>query len=132
MTRAEIIYQRRIAVLDYAVKVGDVAEACGFLGISRNRYTSGRRGRALRARGADAQGSSGAPDARGHPHPRNRSVLDPGGTVPTIGCRQFAVGSGPGLLHRQVDVQKHLVAHGFGKRSQRLARAAVIAAATTG
>jgi hypothetical protein len=38
VTRAEIIYQRRIAVLDYAVRVGNVAEACRVFGISRTRY----------------------------------------------------------------------------------------------
>jgi hypothetical protein len=38
VTPAEIIYQRRIAVLDYAARVGNVAEACRVFGISRTRY----------------------------------------------------------------------------------------------
>jgi len=38
VTRAEIIYQRRVAVLDYALRVGNVAEACRVFGISRTRY----------------------------------------------------------------------------------------------
>src|SRR5260370_17114657 len=38
VTRAEIIYQRRIAVLDHAVRVGNVAEACRVFGISRTPY----------------------------------------------------------------------------------------------
>ena len=38
MTPAEIIYQRRIAVLDHAARAGNVAEACRAFGISRTRY----------------------------------------------------------------------------------------------
>ena len=38
VTPAEIIYQRRIAVLDYAQRSGNVAEACRVFGISRTRY----------------------------------------------------------------------------------------------
>jgi hypothetical protein len=38
VTPAEIIYQRRIAVLDYAVRVGNVTEACRVFGVSRTRY----------------------------------------------------------------------------------------------
>ena len=79
MTPAEIIYQRRIAVLDHAQRTGNVAEACRVFGISRTRYYEWKnRGRPLRARGADAQGAPGAPDARGHPHPRHRGPVDPG------------------------------------------------------
>ena len=38
MTPAEIIYQRRIAVLDHAARTGNVAETCRIFGISRTRY----------------------------------------------------------------------------------------------
>ena len=52
---------------------------------------------------------------------------------PTIGCRQYADRLGDqGFVIAKSTVQKHLVAHGLGKRSQRLARAAAITAATTG
>ena len=52
---------------------------------------------------------------------------------PTIGCRQYADRLGePGFSIAKSTVQKHLVAHGLGKRAQRLAQAAAIAAATTG
>jgi transposase InsO family protein len=54
-------------------------------------------------------------------------------TMPTIGCRQYADRLGDqGFSIAKSTVQKHLVAHGLGKRAQRLARAAAIAAATTG
>ena len=52
---------------------------------------------------------------------------------PTIGCRQYADRLGDqGFSIAKSTVQKHLVAHGLGKRAQRLAKAAAIAAATTG
>ena len=38
VTPAEIIYQRRIAVLDHAQRTGNVTEACQVFGISRTRY----------------------------------------------------------------------------------------------
>ena len=38
MTPAEIIYQRRIAVLEHAQRTGNVAETCRVFGISRTRY----------------------------------------------------------------------------------------------
>ena len=52
---------------------------------------------------------------------------------PTIGCRQYADRLGDqGFSIAKSTVQKHLVVHGLGRRSQRLARAAAIAAVTTG
>ena len=35
MTPAEIIYQRRIAVLDHAERTGNVSEACRVFSVSR-------------------------------------------------------------------------------------------------
>jgi hypothetical protein len=50
---------------------------------------------------------------------------------PTIGCRQYADRLGDrGLSIAKSTVQKILVTHGPGRRAQRLARAAAIAAAT--
>ena len=52
---------------------------------------------------------------------------------PTIGCRQYADRLGDqGFVIAKSTVQKHLVAHGLGRRSERLARAAAVTAATTG
>jgi transposase InsO family protein len=54
-------------------------------------------------------------------------------TMPTIGCRQYADRLGDqGFSIAKSTVQKHLVVHGLGKRAQRLAKAAAIAAATIG
>jgi hypothetical protein len=50
---------------------------------------------------------------------------------PTIGCRQYADRLGDrGFSIAKSTVQRHLVAHGLGKRAQRLARAAAITATT--
>ena len=38
MTPAEIIFHRRVAVLEHARKSGNVAETCRVFGISRTRY----------------------------------------------------------------------------------------------
>jgi hypothetical protein len=38
VTPAEIIYRRRIAVLEHAAKTNNVAETCRVFGISRTRY----------------------------------------------------------------------------------------------
>ena len=134
MTRAEIIYQRRIAVLDYAVKVRNVAEACRVFGISRTRYdewkgVADRYG--LEALMPKERRAPQMPDAT--PTHVVEALLTLAVTVPTIGCRQYADRLGDqGFSLAKSTVQKHLVAHGLGRRSQRLARAAAIAAATTG
>ena len=74
MTPAEIIYQRRIAVLDHAQRTGNVAEACRVFGISRTRYYEWKNlADALRPRRAHAQGAPDTPDAQCHPHPRGRA-----------------------------------------------------------
>ena len=52
---------------------------------------------------------------------------------PTLGCRQLADELGRrGYAISKTTVQKHLVDHGLGKRAQRLARAAAIAALVGG
>jgi transposase InsO family protein len=52
---------------------------------------------------------------------------------PTLGCRRYADLLGDqGFTIAKSTVQKHLVAHGLGRRAKRLAKAAAIAVATTG
>ena len=134
VTRAEIIYQRRIAVLDHAVRVGNVAEACRIFGISRTRYyewkgVADRYG--LAALMPKERRAPQMPEAT--PTHVLEALLTLAVLEPTIGCRQYADRLGDqGFSIAKSTVQKHLVAHGLGKRSQRLARAAAIAAATTG
>ena len=134
MTPAEIIYQRRIAVLEHAAKTGNVAETCRTFGISRTRYYQWK-GVADRY-GLDAL----VPKARRRPQmpeatPTHvvETLLTLAVVEPTIGCRQYADRLGDrGFSIAKSTVQKHLVAHGLGTRQQRLGRAAAITAATTG
>ena len=134
MTPAEIIYQRRIAVLDHAQRTGNVTEACGVFGISRTRYyewktVADRYG--LEALMPKERRKPQMPEAT--PTHVIEALLTLAVTQPTIGCRQYADRLGDqGFSIAKSTVQKHLVSHGLGKRAQRLAKAAAIAAATIG
>ena len=134
VTPAEIIYQRRIAVLDHAARSGNVAETCRIFGISRTRYYQWKN--VADRYGLDALVPKGRrtpqmPEAT--PTHVVQSLLTLAVVEPTIGCRQYADRLGDqGFAIAKSTVQKHLVAHGLGRRSERLARAAAITAATTG
>jgi transposase InsO family protein len=134
VTPAEIIYQRRIAVLEHAQRTGNVAETCRVFGISRTRYyqwknVADRYG--LDALVPKARRAPQMPEAT--PTHVIQALLTLAVVEPTIGCRQYADRLGDqGFAIAKSTVQKHLVAHGLGKRSERLARAAAITAATTG
>jgi transposase InsO family protein len=134
MTPAEIIFHRRVAVLEHAQKTGNVAETCRVFGISRTRYyqwknVADRYG--LDALVPKARRTPQMPDAT--PTHVVQALLTLAVVEPTIGCRQYADRLGDqGFAIAKSTVQKHLVAHGLGRRSQRLARAAAITASTTG
>ena len=134
MTPAEIIYQRRLAVLAHADKSNDVTEACRVFGISRKTYyewknVADRYG--LEALMPKSRRKPQMPEAT--PTHVIEALLTLAVLQPTIGCRQYADRLGDqGFSIAKSTVQKHLVAHGLGRRSQRLAKAAAIAAATTG
>jgi transposase InsO family protein len=134
VTHTEIIYRRRLAVLEHAQRTGNVAEACRVFGISRTRYyewkgVADRYG--LEALMPKERRAPQMPDAT--PTHVLEALLTLAVTQPTIGCRQYADRLGDqGFAIAKSTVQKHLVAHGLGRRSQRLARAAAVAAVTTG
>jgi transposase InsO family protein len=134
VTPAEIIYQRRIAVLDHAQRTGNVSEACRVFGISRTRYYEWKN--VADRYGLDALMPKGRrkpqmPEAT--PTHVIEALLTLAVLQPTIGCRQYADRLGDqGFSIAKSTVQNHLVANGLGKRSERLAKAAAIAAATTG
>ena len=134
VTPAEIIYQRRIAVLDHAQRTGNVTEACAVFGISRTRYyewknVADRYG--LEALMPKWRRNPQLPEAT--PTHVVEALLTLAVLQPTIGCRQYADRLGDqGFSIAKSTVQKHLVSHGLGKRAQRLAKAAAIAAATIG
>lgn len=134
MTPDEIIYHRRVRVLDHAMQTGNVAETCRTFGISRTRFYEWRN-RAERY-GLEAL----MPKGRRKPQLPSATptwvvneLLTLTATEPTIGCRQYADRLGErGYAIAKSTVQKLLVDHGLGRRSQRVARAAAITAATTG
>jgi transposase InsO family protein len=134
VTHAEIIYQRRTAVLAHAERTGNVAETCRTFGISRTRYyewTNQADLYGLEALMPKARRKPQMPEAT--PTHVIEALLTLAVLAPTIGCRQYADRLGDqGFSIGKSTVQKHLVANGLGRRSQRLAKAAAIAAATTG
>ena len=134
MTPAQIIYQRRLSVLEHAQRSGNVAETCRVFGISRTRYYDWKK-RAerygLEALVPKERRVPQMPDAT--PTHVVEALLTLAVLQPTVGCRRYAdLLADQGFSVAKSTVQKHLVAHGLGRRAQRLARAAAIAALTTG
>ena len=134
MTPGEIIYQRRVAVLAHAAETGNVAAACKTFGISRTRYYQWKKV-------ADAYGLDALwPKERRKPQMPEATpthvverLLTLAVLEPTIGCRQYADRLlDQGFSIAKSTVQKILVEHGLATRKLRLAKAAAIAAATTG
>jgi transposase InsO family protein len=134
VTHTEIIYRRRVALLALAEETGNVAAACRSFGISRTRYYEWKN-RAERF-GLEAL----MPKERRAPqmpmatptHVVER-LLTLAVVEPTIGCRQYADRLDDlGFSIAKSTVQKILVTHGLGTRTQRLARAAAISAVATG
>ena len=134
MTPDQIIAHRRRRLLELADELGNVSEACRQMGVSRTRYYEWKH---LAERyGLDAL----TPKSRRRPQLPNATpthvvaeLLTMAVTEPTIGCRQYADRLGErGWWVSKTTVQKLLVDHGLGRRAQRVARAAAIAAATTG
>ena len=134
MTPNDVIYQRRVALLAEAKRSGNVAQTCRRFGVSRTRYYEWKRR-------ADHYGLEALmPKDRRRPQVAGATpthvleeLLTLAVTRPTLGARQFA----DALLERgfvlsKSSVQRHLVANVLGTRARRLAKAAGIAAATSG
>lgn len=134
MTRDQIIYQRRVRVLEHAAASGNVALTCRTFGISRKTFYEWRN---LAERyGLEAL----MPKARRRPQLPNatpthvlQELLALAVAEPTIGCRQYADRlADRGYVVSKTTVQKLLVNHGMGRRHQRVARAAALAALVGG
>jgi transposase InsO family protein len=131
---SEIIYQRRVRVLELAAELGNVAEACRLIGVSTTSFYEWRR--VAERYGLDAL----MPKARRRPQLPNATpthvveeLLTLAVLEPTIGCRQYADRLGErGHVVSKSTVQKLLVEHGLGRRRDRVARAAAIVAMTSG
>ena len=134
MTPAEIIYHRRVRVLEHAALTGNVTATCKTFGVSRTRFYEWRN---LAERyGLEAL----MPKDRRAPQMPNATptwvvneLLTMAVTEPTIGCRQYADRlDDRGYSLGKSTVQDILVRHGLGRRHQRVARAAAITALTGG
>lgn len=134
MTPNDVIYQRRVALLAEAERTGNVAEACRRFGVSRTRFYEWKRR-------AEHYGPEALmPKERRRPQMPGATpthvideLLTLAVTRPTLGARQFADALVErGFVLGKSSVQRHLVTHGLGTRLQRLAKAATIAATTTG
>jgi transposase InsO family protein len=134
MTPDSVIFSRRVQCLAYAERTGNVSEACRVFGISRKTYYQWANA------AADYGLEALMPKARRAPQMPNATpthviaeLLTLAVTEPTLGSRQLAdLLADRGYQISSSTAQKHLVAHGLGRRNQRLARAAAITAATTG
>jgi len=134
VTPAQIIYQRRVALLALAEELGNVAAACRSFGVSRTRYYEWKQRadrfglEALMPKERRAPQMPSATPTHVVERLLTLAVLEP-----TIGCRQYADRLGDqGFAIAKSTVQKILVDHALGTRQERLARAAAITAATTG
>ncbi len=128
-TSAEIIYHRRVRLLDLAEELGNISAACRQFGVSRTRYYEWKNVAELY--GLEALW----PKDRRRPAQPNETpthvVADLMALVvvePTLGCRQYADRLAElGFSVGKTTVQRVLNDHGLGRRRQRVARAAAIA-----
>ncbi len=129
-TSTEIIFARRVRLLELADELGNISEACRLVGLSRTRYYEWK-GISERY-GIEAL----MPKARRRPqheHETPTHVVADLLTVtviePTLGCRQLADRLDElGYQIGKTTVQRILNDHGLGRRRQRIARAGSLAA----
>jgi transposase InsO family protein len=134
VTPTEIIYRRRVRVLEHAAETGNVAETCRTFGISRKTFYEWKNLAA--AYGLEAL----VPKRRRRPQMPNATptwvvneLLTLAVNEPTIGCRQYADRlADRGYSIGKSTVQDLLVRHRLGRRSQRVARAAAVSALVGG
>jgi transposase InsO family protein len=133
MTPAEIIYHRRVRVLDTAAKT-DVAKACRVFGVSRTSFYRWKRV-------ADLYGLAALmPKTKRLPAMPNATpswvveeLLAEAVVRPTLGAARYAEHlEARGFDLSRSGVQKLLNRHGLGRRRQRLNALAQLTAATTG
>ena len=134
MTHEDIVYDRRVRLIEHAAKIGNVAEACRVFGVSRNTYYEW-------IKRAEQYGLSALlPKERRKPHQPNEMtseevaiILAEAVTRPTLGPRSLL----RHLKARGVDrsasgVAKVLRRHSLGTARQRIAALASLTAAETG
>lgn len=134
VTRDEIIYQRRVRVLEHAGETGNIAATCRTFGISRKTFYQWQgvaRQYGLEALMPKAPRCPQLPNAT--PTHVVHELLALAVAEPTLGCRQLGDRlADRGYVVSKTTVQKLLVDHGLGRRAQRVARAAALAALVNG
>jgi transposase InsO family protein len=134
VTRVEIILQRRARVVELAAELGNISAACRIIGVSRTSFYEWQA--VAETYGLEAL----LPKPRRRPQLPNETpthvvaeLLVLAAVQPTLGARRLAdLLAERGLVVSATTVQKILNDHRLGRRAQRLARAAAIAAQTTG
>jgi transposase InsO family protein len=134
VTHEDIVYDRRVRLIEYAAKIGNVAEACRTFGVSRKTYYEWRKR-------AEQYGLSALlPKQRRRPHQPNAMTSEEVSVIlaeavarPTLGARSLL----RHLQDRGVDrsasgVAKVLHRHRLGTARQRIAALASLTATETG
>ena len=134
MTHEDIVYDRRIRLIEYAAKCGNVTHACQVFGVSRNTYYKW-------VKAASAYGTSALlPKDRRSPHQPNAMSLEEVSVIlaeavarPTLGPRSLLRHLADRGVHRSASgVAKVLRRHRLGTVRQRVAALAALTAAETG
>ena len=134
MTGTDVIYLRRVRVLELADELGNVSEACRLVGVSRTSFYQWKRL-------ADAYGLEALrPRARRRSRQPNETppwqadiILAEAISRPTVGAGQLLEFlEDRGVSISAGGVQKVLARHRLGRRSQRLAALAQLTAVTGG
>lgn len=134
VTPADIIYHRRLAVLEHAQRCRNVSETCRTFGVSRTRYYEWKRL-------AERYGTEALrPKARRRPQLPNATpthvveqLLTLAVLEPTLGARRLADRlAEQGWPLAASTAQKYLSEAGLGTRKARIARAALVAATAGG
>jgi transposase InsO family protein len=129
-TPTEIIFARRVRLLELAAELGNISQACRQMGISRTRFYEWKK--IAERYGVEAL----MPKDRRRPQHEHETpthvvadLLSVAVIEPTLGCRQLADRLGElGYEVGKTTVQRILNDHGLGQRRQRIARAAALAA----
>ena len=134
MTHEDIVYDRRVRLIEYAAKIGNVTEACRVFGVSRKTYYQW-------VKKAERYGLSALlPKDRRRPHQPNAMgseevavILSEAVTRPTLGPRALLRHlSARGVDRSASGVAKVLGRHHLGTAKQRIAALASLTAAGTG
>ena len=134
MTHEDIVYDRRVRLIEHAAKIDNVAEACRVFGVSRKTYYEW-------LKKAEAYGLSALlPKERRKPHQPNAMsseevavILSEAVTRPTLGPKALLRHlKGRGVDRSASGVAKVLRRHNLGTARQRVAALASLTAAETG